>query len=161
MAHTDPKPLYVILATMLQSRANCKARNNPEWFDTWSELIGRIEKGILPSGSGVDNGTKIDLDKSSDDQIVLTAGFHHMDENGMYDGWTDHTIRVRPSLSFGFTVSISGRNKNGIKEYLSDLYHSAMAEKYTHTFDTMSKTHDIRPTGHRPGLEGMENTPFE
>ena len=43
-------------------------------------------------------------------------------ETGMYDGWTEHTVTVRPSLQFGFRLSISGRNRNGIKDYIAEVF---------------------------------------
>ena len=49
-----------------------------------------------------------------------------MNENGFYDGWTDHTLTVRPSLVHGIELEISGRNRNDIKEYLHETFHSAL-----------------------------------
>lgn len=83
---------------------------------------------LLPSGSGVDNGTSIDLDRSKPDRIVLTCSFHHMNDVGMYDGWTDHEIIVTPSLGFEYEIRVTGRNRNEIKDYLSDLYREALRE---------------------------------
>jgi len=45
-----------------------------------------------------------------------------MDGMGGYDGWTEHKITVRPSLQFGFNMKISGRDRNGAKEYLYQVY---------------------------------------
>src|SRR6516162_8259207 len=33
---------------------------NPEWYERWSDRIRDIEHNLLPSGSGIDSGTKID-----------------------------------------------------------------------------------------------------
>jgi hypothetical protein len=73
-----------------------------------------------PSGSGFDNGTQIDEDRS--DVLRFATAFHHMDECGMYDGWTEHTIRVKPSLAWGFDLKVSGRDRNGIKDYIADVF---------------------------------------
>jgi hypothetical protein len=54
-----------------------------------------------------------------------------MNEGGMYDAWTEHTIRVRPSLSSGFTLTISGRDRNEIKEYLHELILASASERIT------------------------------
>jgi hypothetical protein len=80
----------------------------------------------MPSGSGVDIGTKLDLGESTSDKLVFSASFHHMDEHGGYDGWTDHKIIVTPSLQFGFNLKITGRDRNQIKDYLSDIFHTAL-----------------------------------
>lgn len=91
-----------------------------------------IAKNELPSGSGIDCGTKIDLDASNRNKLVLLAAYHHMNESGMYDGWTEHRIIVVPDLASGFTLNITGRNRNGIKEYLYDTYWPVLNEPCKH-----------------------------
>ena len=82
----------------------------------------------LPSGSGWDCGTKLDYEKSNPDKLVFYGSYHHMNENGMYDGWTEHTIIVTPSLAFGFDVKITGRDRNDIKDYLGEMFQHALSE---------------------------------
>ena len=56
-----------------------------------------IEKEILPSGSGIDSGTKIDLmnyDLNGHSYFRLRVSFHHMNDVGMYTRWTNHVIIV-------------------------------------------------------------------
>lgn len=115
------------LAGAIGARLNCIQSGNDEWRAKWEQLIARIEKEQLPSGSGIDRGTRVDLEKSTGDKLVLCAGFHHMNESGMYDGWTDHVITITPAFR-GVDVAIGGRNRNEIKEYLSEVFHAAMAE---------------------------------
>lgn len=103
---------------------SCMKSNNSEWLDKHTEKLIELEKN-LPSGSGIDCGTKIDTRDLKANQFKLTLSFHHMDENGFYDGWTDHVITVRPSFD-GIDLTISGKNKNMIKEYLYDLYYNAL-----------------------------------
>jgi len=88
-----------------------------------------VEKNILPRGSGVDSGTKI-KENSTSEKIVLSFGFHHMDENGYYDGWTEHQAIITPSLSWSFNLKITGKDKRGIKEYLRDLFEQVMSEEW-------------------------------
>lgn len=99
-----------------------------EWIE---KFLAAAE--ILPSGSGIDAGTTIDLAASTPDRIVLTMSFHHMNDGGFYDGWTDHTIVVRPSLAFGVDLRVTGRNRNEIKDYLHDVYALALREYYYET----------------------------
>ena len=106
---------------------NCKKSGNAEWLDKHTEKLIELEKS-LPSGSGIDCGTKIDTRDLKANQFKLTLSFHHMDENGFYDGWTDHVITVRPSFS-GLDLTISGKNKNYIKEYLLDTYYYALTKE--------------------------------
>lgn len=76
----------------------------------------------LPHGSGIDSGIKFDWDKSTLNSLMFTFGFHHMDENGSYDGWTDHQLIITPDLQSGYKIRISGKDRNMIKDYLYDLF---------------------------------------
>jgi hypothetical protein len=114
--------LYKELASAIDARKRCKETGNTEWFERHSESIKQLVENFLPSGSGFDHGTRIDLDASHADKLVLFGSFHHMDENGMYSGWTDHTITATPSLIHGLNIRISGRNRNDIKEYLHEIF---------------------------------------
>lgn len=44
-----------------------------------------------------------------------------MNDAGMYDGWTEHVITILPSFS-GITISVSGSNRNDIKDYLAETF---------------------------------------
>lgn len=119
------RKLYQAIASTIQAYHNCVSSGN-DWADKHEETLHKFESDYLPSGSGVDCGTKIDLDCSTGDKIVLTFEYHHMNDNGMYDGWTSHTVTVKPSLQFGFTLKISGTNRNGDINYFYDLFSSAL-----------------------------------
>ena len=45
-----------------------------------------------------------------------------MNENGYYDGWTEHTVTVTPALSGEFHLRISGRNRNDIKDMIHESF---------------------------------------
>lgn len=120
--------LYQRIAQLVAQNQNCVKANNDEWEYKSRAELEQIAKDILPSGSGIDCGTKIDLAASDSNKLVLLASYHHMNECGMYDGWTEHSIIVTPDLVFGFNLKITGRNRNGIKEYLNDVYHTALSE---------------------------------
>jgi hypothetical protein len=52
-----------------------------------------------------------------------------MDENGYYDGWTNHKLIVKPELSeSGFDLHITGPDKNFVKDYLYDLFDHILSE---------------------------------
>lgn len=127
--------LYRLLASKIQARLNCLASGNTEWKARHEDAIRQIARDVLPSGSGIDSGTSIDLDRSTGEKIVLLASFHHMNDGGMYDGWTEHTITVRASLIHGVDVTIGGRNRNGIKEYLGDVFAAVLQDECTETYD--------------------------
>ncbi len=113
------------IAETVTAYHNCVKSGNAEWELRHLETLYRLERK-LPRGSGVDNGTKIEL-WSAEKKIVLACSFHHMDENGFYDGWTDHTITVTPTFS-GIHVRVGGGRRNNIREYLADLYREALSE---------------------------------
>ena len=84
-------------------------------------------KEHLPRGSGVDCGTTIVWSKTDRSKITFEVSFHHMDEHGGYDGWTEHLVIVTPEFD-GINIRVTGRDRNGIKEYLADLYHDALTQ---------------------------------
>jgi hypothetical protein len=100
-----------------------------DWQDNREKLLHYIEKSLLPSGSGIDCGTKIDRHGLKTSTFRLFVEFHHMDENGSYDGWTVNNVTVRPSMVYGFTLHIGGRDKNQIKDYLGEVYDACLREE--------------------------------
>jgi len=121
------EPLYRHIARTIQALQHCKTSGDVERMSRHKDSLDALAE-FLPSGSGVDSGAKIDLDASTPDKIVIEADFHHMDASGMYAGWSEHRVIVRPSLAFGIDLTITGRNRNEIKEYLHDLFHAAITE---------------------------------
>lgn len=115
------------IANAATARRNCIKANNVEWLDRWTAQLEALAE-LLPSGSGFDSGSHIDMDRTTEDKLVLTTSFHHMAESGMYDGWTEHTVTVRASFVGRFSVSVSGRNRNDIKEYISECFSSALSD---------------------------------
>lgn len=76
---------------------------------------------LLPSGSGIDCGTKISPE-SKPDKIILVCEYHRMDKAGGYSGWTTYKIIITPDLRWGFNLKIVGKDHDGLKEYLYDIY---------------------------------------
>lgn len=97
-----------------------------EWRMRHRNTIDKLVREIMPSGSGIDNGTQIDLAESTGERLVFTTAFHHMNDVGMYDGWTEHKVIVKPSLMYGFDVRITGRNRNDVKAYLHGVFDDAL-----------------------------------
>lgn len=79
----------------------------------------------MPAGSGFDAGTRLRTDKCSENRLVFDTSFHHMDAYGSYDGWTDHTVYVRATLT-GFDIRVTGSNKNDIKGYIADTFRECL-----------------------------------
>jgi hypothetical protein len=63
--------LYQLLASSIDAYKRCKETDangimrNPEWFHKHFETIKQLVSDHMPSGSGWDCGTKIDIDASS------------------------------------------------------------------------------------------------
>lgn len=120
--------VYQQIASIAGAYHRCIKSNN-EYGQKHKWELERIEKEFLPRGSGIDSGTKIDLDNTNDDKITLICEFHHMDDNGMYCGWRTYKIKVIPAFS-GFDLHITGRDPHHIKDYLYDLYNNDLDSEY-------------------------------
>jgi hypothetical protein len=126
---TEHKQVFEALALAVDARLTCIKRDNNEWRDIHKETIHTIVKRYMPSGSGFDSGTKIDLDKSTGDKLVFNTSFHHMNEHGYYGRWTYHTVVVKPSFIGLFDLNIGGPNYNDIKELIAQSFDIALKER--------------------------------
>lgn len=114
--------LYQRIASALQAMENCKRSENHEWYGRHRQTIVNLVEAHMPSGSGIDLGTQLDFDASRPNHLVFTAPYHHMNDGGYYDGWTDHQIVITPDLATGFDLKVTGRDRNQIKEYFGELF---------------------------------------
>lgn len=121
--------LYQKIASTIVALKNCEKSGNSEWIGRHEDTLYDIEKNILPHGSGIDAGCKINLEKSGENKIVIDVPYHCMDENGYYDGWRDYQIVIKAHLVFGFVIDVKGRDYNGLKDYLADLFNYVMYEE--------------------------------
>jgi len=120
--------LYQQLAVLVQARLNCIETKNTEWLDRHEASIDELVKTYMPTGSGFDSGTMLDLGVSGPDRLVFRTSFHHMNENGYYDGWSEHDIIVTASLAFGFNLRITGQDRDQIKDYIADCFSTSLDE---------------------------------
>lgn len=127
------KKLYVEPASLVGARLACMSASANEsqrsWASRHEDTINTLVENHMPSGSGFDCGTTIDLDASTDNKLVFNTSYHHKHDSGMYAGWTEHTVTVTvtPSLQFGFDLRISGRDRNGWKDYAYEVFQSALS----------------------------------
>jgi hypothetical protein len=117
------------ISQLLQAMENCERSNNTKWLSIWSDELYRIEREVLPRGSGFDLGTQIAKDECRKNRIVLNTSFHHMDEHGSYDGSSSHHIIVTPAFD-GFDIKVDGANRNQIKDYIGEIFHDVLAQPY-------------------------------
>ena len=114
------------IASTVDAWKRCIEAKN-DWSEKHAETIEWLQDRFLPSGFGIDSGTTVDADKTTLEKVVLSFSFHHMDENGMYDGWTEHTAIVTPSF-YGLDIRITGQNRNDIKDYFQDVFYHALTQ---------------------------------
>lgn len=126
------RKVYQQIAGSFSAYLNCIKTNNIVWEEIHFDRINEIVEGYLPKGSGFDCGTKFDFTFSKPDKLVFFTDYHHMDENGMYDGWSEGIkIVVFPSLVFGFDLKITGiRKKNRYDiDYFYDTFYNALNQE--------------------------------
>lgn len=121
--------LYQKIASTIISIKNCEKSGNQQWIEKQKDTLYDIERQKLPRGSGIDSGCKINLEKSNEQKIVIDVPYHCMDENGYYAGWRDYQIIIRAHLAFGATVDVKGRDYDGLKDYLADLFNYVIGEE--------------------------------
>lgn len=121
-----PCELYKVLASGVSARLNCIRANNQEWKEFHESRILEFVKEHMPHGSGFDSGTEIDFNESNGDKLVFHTSYHHMNDAGYYDGWSNHTVTVTPSFITGMNVKVSGRDRNEIKDYVATCFHDSL-----------------------------------
>jgi hypothetical protein len=125
------RPLYQVLATLSEAIDNCRDSGNTEWATKHGAEMDRLCREYLPSGSGFDSGTKVA--SYGGPVLTLTADYHHMDAHGSYSGWTYHRVVVLPNLAHGFYLNVTGRDKNGIKDYIAETFDAALRSEMEQT----------------------------
>lgn len=129
--------LYERFASLLLAVENCRASGNDEWEKRHTETLDRLAVRFLPSGSGFDAGSSLLFAESTSERLVFATSFHHMNEHGSYDGWSNHKVVVTPSLAHGFNLRVTGRDRNDIKDYI--------AEVFQHVLSAVTRTEDVYP----------------
>lgn len=123
------RPLYQIIAHLLKASENCNKDGNREWAGRHHAKITELVREHMPSGSGVADGCRLALLESTPERLVFKTEFNHMDTNGYYTGCTYHVITVKPSLVHGIIITVSGRNTNDIKAYISELLYAVLKKE--------------------------------
>lgn len=112
---------YQAISRALGALRRCEASGNQEWQAKHSDAIDTLCDD-LPSGSGFDSGSKLDLDESTPEKLVFTTAYHHINDCGMYDGWTEHKVILTPSLEMGCHLRVTGSDRNQIKDYIAEQF---------------------------------------
>lgn len=108
------------------SKERCIDNGRPEMAEAWERVLERCFAN-LPQGSGFDCGTTFNLAESKEGtKLVFDTSYHYMTEAGYYDGWYDFKVVVRPTFS-GFSLKVIGKDRDGIKEYIADVFYDVLA----------------------------------
>lgn len=125
-----PQTMAAAFVSVKTALDNCVKNANDEWVTRWHERLARLVE-LIPHGSGIDRGPRtwsgVEI---KPDAIRFEVGYHHMNEGGFYDGWTDHTVTVRPAFD-GVDVRISGRDRNDVKDHINEVMHFAFTRHVT------------------------------
>lgn len=118
--------LYKELSNLVSALTVCTA----EWEQKHRTRIAELCLSYMPRGCGFDVGAKLLIEKSTQEKLVFATEFHHMNSDGFYDGWTSHIVTVKPSLFYDFKLSISGINRNDIKDTIYECFDLALREEW-------------------------------
>ena len=122
---TQHRTILRAFSEALQAMRNCEKSGNAEWRERWIDYIAKLQSE-LPHGSGLDGKVEFILDKCNSRRVVIFVEFHHM-KHGYYVGCTDHEI-VATATHCGTHIRVTGRDRNGIKDYLAELFYDALTQ---------------------------------
>jgi hypothetical protein len=130
------RSLAAHIASTSVALTNCQLRgeDGKVWATRHAASIETLES-MLPSGSGFDAGSRILTSSCGMERVSIQTSFHHMNDAGGYDGWTEHTVTGLASFVLGIDIRVSGRNRNEIKDYIAELFQSVLSENWTEVYD--------------------------
>lgn len=99
--------LYQALVSTIIAYQNCIKSANEEWTVKHRSRIKEL-LDELPHGSGIDGTWSAELDNTFTDKLILYCQYHHMNEDGYYDGWTDFKVVVKANLLHEIFVRVTG-----------------------------------------------------
>lgn len=120
-------PIYQALGHAFEWLGGILGVTSTRWQAHCNAWIDHLET-LLPSGSGIDNGTTIDREKSTGHKLVFFFGYHPMNEHGYYEDWIEYTMTVVPTFS-GFELDIIGPDRDDLKDSLYQTYEHALSEQ--------------------------------
>ena len=119
------RKLYQAIASAVYARSRCAQTGYTDWEKKHEDYVIGLVSDYMPRGLGFDVGTQLNWSRSSDKKLVFDTEYHHMNDNGMYDGWTEHTVIVKPSFD-GIDLRITGRDRDGFKDYAANVFYEAL-----------------------------------
>lgn len=135
--------LFRLIGSRARTLSNPSPYMNESVRERFEEEMEILLKEFMPSGSGFDMGTDIDIDRSNARKLVFKTGFHHMNETGHYDGWTYHNVIVTAEFD-GLDIQVTGRDRNNIKEYIGEAFYSALHQMVAVKWDSAANIHHFK-----------------
>lgn len=121
-------PLYEAIATAvdayMRSASDTANEAQQAWTPRWESYLYQCTN-LLPSGSGFDSRPEINADDSTAEVLKISGSFHRMNDVGMYDGWQDFRISIRPSLIHKLRVTVTSA-RGDLAGYIADTYADAL-----------------------------------
>lgn len=121
-----------ILATAYDALTRCRSDSANEsqaaWESRWESVIERAAE-MLPRGGGFDCYPTLDTDSDYRGRLVFRGSYHVMNDAGMYDGWRDYAVTVRPCLVHGFVLTVRGGGRD-LGDYIAESFHAALSAEY-------------------------------
>lgn len=105
------------LANLVTIYSICKDRDIDEMDKCHRSISTMI--ATLRGSRGIINSILFNLENSSPDMLLFSVFICWPGEQNMIE----HTVKIRPSFTEGFLLTISGRNRNEVKTYLVDIFH--------------------------------------
>jgi hypothetical protein len=123
------------LSALIALKVNALSHCSEEWKKKHTEAIETLQNNYLPSGSGFDAGSIVDLEKSTDKSLVIESAYHHMDD-GFYIGWSYFTVTITSSL-WGFSIDVTPKDEQSKQllesdysiDYITETFSQALREK--------------------------------
>lgn len=128
----EAKPIYKILANFVSSYKHWIVKH-PDVADVFEDAIEKLVRAEFPSGSGFDSGTTLDLEKSSATKLVFLTAYHHMNDGGYYDGWSENIkVVITASLRYAFDMRVTGirrKDRWHLQDYIVETFNYVLEKE--------------------------------
>lgn len=134
--------LFRLIGSRARNLASQWPHQNEAVRERFEAELEYLVKSFMPSGSGFDMGTTIDVERSNGRKLVFQTGFHHMDDNGHYIGWSHHNVIVTSEFD-GLDIQVTGKDRRDIKEYIGESFYSALHQMVYSVWNQEECEHDF------------------
>lgn len=106
------------------------------------EKVRWVCNNVLPNGSGFDTTPFVEHYNLNGEwghttRIVIVGGFHPMNDVGMYKGWVQFSVTIKPSFFppdyFTIRVTLYGASpsdRDALRDYIEDCYYDALSAEH-------------------------------